>query len=261
MAAAGALGALAATDARAGGTRPDRGRALTGPTEILSAAKRWHDATLAEIVRAWEPRFRFRQFRPWEEGDAEEREAPAFELETALDELPIIADDGTALLMLAVNPRAPKAMEDNGSTPRGILISVLAESVLERAERAGYFATDPGALRFPDLPVLGYRDRRGDEEMAEEDVRDARGRLRFIESGITPPAEYGTLAEEQAALAAAEARLAGMKAGTIPCLTEEEKRARHSEQCEAIVAAYRARLESAGIDASWAELPGKAVQS
>lgn len=93
-----------------------------------------------------------------------------------------------------------------------------------------------------------------DVDDAERDVRNAQARVSLREMGHE---QYpGPIEKYRAELAAAEARLEGLRNGTIPALTREDKEARHAERRREIVRAYAARLASAGEDASWVDVEG-----
>jgi hypothetical protein len=246
----GAIGAAAAATAL-----PVSVSAVEQPDGVLSSAQRWYEATVYRVTRGWEPRFRYRQYRPDEpdSGDWEEREAPHDELGDALAQLPILKSDATAYLVLA----ASEQVTDYGAAPALEAASAMALDVLARAERLGFFADPcPEALRFPDLPMLGCLEGSDDFDRAERDAESARNCAALARTGhragVFTAAELG---RHEAQAADAERHLAAIRSGAIPDLTEAEKVAQHVARRRGIVLAYKARLAAAGRDASWVEVP------
>lgn len=229
------------------------------PGDALASARSWYMAAVDAIVRGWEPRFRFRQFRPDAEGDYEgNRRAPRQELEDALAALTAVRNEASACLVLAVTP----SEYEDGQQIQGEAASVMALDVLARAEALGYFAVPcPESLRFPDLPEL--RDGSDDIATAERNLESARscatmyaGIVRAAQRrGGVDPEDLVRLDEHRADVREFEARLTGMRDGTIPALTERQKVEAWQAERLAIVADYRRRLEAAGVDASWVSLP------
>jgi hypothetical protein len=245
----GAIGAMAAA------ALPVSGSAVEPPGDVLSSARRWYEATVDRITRGWEPRFRYRQYRPDEpdSGDWEEREAPRDELENALAQLPVLKSDATAYVVLA----ASEQVTEYGAAPTLEAASAMALDVLARAERLGFFADPcPEALRFPDLPMLGVGEGWDDFDRAERDLESARNCAAIARTGhragVFTAAE---LAERDAEAAGAERHLAAIRSGAIPALTEAQKMSQHAARRRSIILAYKARLASAGRDASWVEVP------
>jgi hypothetical protein len=245
----GAIGAVAAA------ALPVSGSGVEQPGDVLSSARRWYEATVDRITRGWEPRFRYRQYRPDEpdSGDWEEREAPRDELENALAQLPVLTSDATAYVVLA----ASEQVTQYGAAPALEAASAMALDVLARAERLGFFA-DPcsEALRFPDLPMLGCLDGSDDFDRAERDAESGRtcaGLARTgHRAGVFTAAE---LAWHEARAEDAERHLAAIRSGATPALTEAQKMAQHAARRRSIVLTYKARLAAAGRDASWVEVP------
>jgi hypothetical protein len=221
------------------------------PSRLLAPVSRWYEATVDEITRAWEQRFRHRQYRPDEEdGDWEDRASPRNELEEAVAAMPLLRDEATAHLILAVS-----AQENlDGGTPTGEAAQALALDLLEHADRLGYFGTPcPQHLRFPDLPVQnGSFDDFWEAERVIESARNCLALVSNAREGVFPAKRR---AEERKRLEAAEQRLAAMRAGKVKAFTAAEKTERHEALRCKIVLAYRARLEAAGEDASWVEVP------
>jgi len=225
----------------------------------LDAVRSWYTGEVDRIVRAWDLRFRFEMFRPDAEDDWEGvREAPRERLADALAALPMLRDGATACLVLA----ATSQEQDDTGTPQGQAAMAMAQDALAHAERLGYFTPPcPESLRFPDLPELD--DRTGDLERIQreaESVRNCAALLagivdRDTARGCLDPADVTKRDEYRATAEALEARLAGMRAGTVPALTERQKVEAWQAERLAIVAAYRRQLKAAGVDASWAELP------
>jgi hypothetical protein len=245
----GAIGAVAAA------ALPVSGSGVEQPGDVLSSARRWYEATVDRITRGWEPRFRYRQYRPDEpdSGDWEEREAPRDELENALAQLPVLKSDATAYVVLA----ASEQVTEYGAAPTLEAASAMALDVLARAERLGFFADPcPEALRFPDLPMLGVGEGWDDFDRAERDLESARNCAAIARTGhragVFTAAE---LAERDAEAAGAERHLAAIRSGAIPALTEAQKMSQHAARRRSIILAYKARLASAGRDASWVEVP------
>lgn len=223
----------------------------SGGPAPMGAVRDWYRAEVDRIVRGWEPRFRFRQCRPDEpdSADWEEREAPRNELADALYLLPITRDASTACLLLAATTQC----YEDAQKIRGQASWVMASDALVHAERLGFFAAPcPAALRFPDLPTPGFMF--DDVDEAERDVQSGSARVSLALMGHGDC--RGSVEECRAELAAAEARLEGLRSGTIPALTAEDKEARHSERRREIVRAYAARLVAAGVDASWVDIEG-----
>jgi hypothetical protein len=246
----GAIGAAAAAAAV-----PASVSAIEGSGDVLSSARRWYEAAVDKITREWEPRFRYRQYRPDEpdSGDWEEREAPRDELENALARLPILESDATAYVVLAASDQATYC----GAEPALEAASAMALDVLARAERLGYFAEPcPEALRFPDLPMLECLEESGDLERIERDAEAARNCAAMARighrAGVFTAAE---LSEREAETAHAEERLAAIRSGAVPALTRAQKATQHAARRRSIVLAYKARLAAAGRDASWVEVP------
>jgi hypothetical protein len=244
----GALGAAVAVTALPLSASAGATPSVAAP---LDPVRSWYTAAVDRIVRGWEPRFRFRQYRPDEEDsvDYEEREGPRSELADALYLHPLLRDAATACLVLAVSPQE----YEDAQKIQGQASWCMASDALEHAERLGYFATPcPEALRFPDLPLGRFMF--DDVYDTERDVREARACVNLAEmghEGYRRPIE-----EYRAELAALETRLEGLRNGTIPALTGADKEARHAERRREIVRAYAARLVAAGVDASWVDIEG-----
>ncbi len=227
----------------------------------LEAAKRWYEAMVDSVVRAWEPRFRFRQYRPDEEDseDWEGREAPRDELYHTLSRLPVLQDEARAHLVLAASAQG----YDDGPSPTYCAAEVMSLDMLAHAESLGYFASPcPEDLRFPDLPGSGYL--QDDFQSAAREIESARScastwkGIAELEAGRgRPDPEAEVKADEFAAkVVELEARVAGMRDGKVPAFTQAQKEARHAERRREIVRAYAARLEAAGHDASWVDVAG-----
>lgn len=223
---------------------------MISAADALSEARRWYEAQVDAVTRAWEQRFRFRQYRPHEEGDCEERASPVFELEDALEGLPILEDDAAACLVLAVSPQE----YEDAQPIAGQAAVVMALDVLQHAERLGYFDEKcSDHVRFPDLPERGVQDRLSDLELAQEEATSAVARVHLAEMGVK--GYEGPIEQYRAAALAAEERVTGMKAGTVAALSREQKDARHEAQRRQLVADYRDRLARDGMDVRWIEIP------
>jgi hypothetical protein len=240
-------------------------QSLAGPAESpvapigaapLDVVRRWYETTVDALVRGWEPRFRFRQYRPDEPDseDWESRAAPRDELGHALARLPVLQDEASTHLVLAASEQTYG--DDDCAADR------MALDVLAHAERLGYFAEPcPEALRFPDLPAGGYME--DDFKETERELETAHNCETILRStlaldglrGNVVPKDIAKRDEYRAKGAALEARLAGMRDGSIPALTEAQKVTRHAALRREIVLTYKARLEAAGHDASWVEVP------
>jgi hypothetical protein len=218
----------------------------------LADVRIWYAAAVDAIVRQWEPRFRFRQFRPDMEDDYEGlRAPPRDELADAIADLPLLREDSTACMILAATTQGH---DDAGETVCGKATWAMTQDALDHAERLGYFATPcPEALRFPDLPDL---DDRSDDlhraTMDAESARNVRTLMARAGDGVFS-AEERAGAERRAA--EAEGRVADMEEGRIPARTERDKVEAYVAEREAIAAEYRRRLSAAGLDASWVVLP------
>jgi hypothetical protein len=127
--------------------------------------------------------------------------------------------------------------------------------VLAGAQQLGYFAEPcPEALRFPDLPEL--EDCIDDFWQAEEAVKSAQMLLNFAVNTRETEEEQ---AEARRRLDKAQKHLAAIRSGEVAAFTAQQKKARHVARRREIVAAYRARLEAAHVDAGWVDVDGTAA--
>ncbi|ABC81576.1 hypothetical protein [Anaeromyxobacter dehalogenans] len=222
---------------------------MISTADALAEVRRWYDAQVDAVARAWEPRFRHRQYRPdTEEDDWETLSPPRLELEDALARLPMFQDDAVGCLVLAVSPQN----YEDAQPITGQASTVMALDVLARAEALGYFREPCSeGLRFPDLPAAGLLS--DDFRKAEEEAETAQN-CAYLVNRFPDSYSAEKRADCAARLEAAQKRLAAVRAGEIPAFTEAQKRAQHVERRRAIVAAYRARLEAAGVDATWVEV-------
>lgn len=229
-----------------------------GTDDVIAAARRWYEAKVDAVTRGWEQRFRHRQYRPDVDGDWEDEiEAPRNELEHVLG--PVIG--GSAAIVLMARPEAEDELGDDAGTLT-LAAGIMALDVLAHAERLGYFAEPcPEAFRFPDLPAGGYMvdDMQATERELETARSCAHGWAGIVEletaRGHVAPDAVAKRDEFRARVPVLEARLADMRAGKVPALSEAEKIAAHVANRNAIVLAYRERLAAMGRDVSWIELP------
>lgn len=232
---------------------------MISATDALAEARRWCEAQVDAVTRAWEQRFRHGQYRPdvRTDGDGDHFEkyvSPFEELADALEEVFHFRENmSLACLVAAVSPSADKIEDDQLCQNASWL---MANDVLEHADRLGFLAAPcPEALRFPDLPRLSVLEGGDDFARAERDLESARSMVNLMRNARAGLHSANEFAEAASRLAAAERHLDAIRTGVTPAFTEEQKKARHDAQRRQIVTDYRDRLARSGMDVTWIEIP------
>lgn len=232
---------------------------MISATDALSEARRWYEAQVDAVARAWEQRFRHGQYRPDvpTDGDGDHFEkyvSPFEELADALEEVFHFEENmSLACLVVAVSPSADQIEDDQLSQDASW---VMANDVLEHAARLGFFAAPcPEALRFPDLPRLSLLEGGDDFVRAERDLESARYVVNLMRNTVSGLYSADEREKAESRVAAAERHLDAIRTGVTPAFTEEHKKARHEAQRRQIVADYRDRLARDGMDVNWIETP------